>query len=931
MRIEPNPTPRLWHFSLNATGILLVCAIAIATTFFAVHQQRLDETIARNELMADILLSDLDNHSLSNYEHLSRRASALMELDDFLSITAVNSRGEKLFEVGMPLPEHVLGAPYTSREKWVLDDQVYLSRPMGDPRASGTWLIVAIDTTRASLSNLQFLFVTTLILFGVIIFALLYHRSLNRDIFQPLDELNGILNRQNNMRNMSPVMLKKPGIFEELIQQVNESFSIHIEKEMDFRKGIENATQELRESLETVEVHNIDLDLARKNAVELNKLKSEFLKKTSQDLRTPLSGILGFSELLKKSPLNVDQQDYVSTIEESTKGMLTIVNDIHDFSRLESGNLQVEKKSMDLRRTVEDTLTLQAPIANERGVNLYSSLDQDIPYGVLGDPLRVQQVLANLVSNAIKFENASYIEVCVHTLHRLEDQTELKIEVHTDGLPPYELENWSVQLEDGLQNSRQFYSGAGMGLSIARGIAQHMRGAVGFENAEPTRYFTFTLALDIDLQAPTPARFIDPSYQVNAIVYTNNEVGYREITSRLVELGIRNQRADSFSNIIHLAQKVKAESQKHARYLPIAIIEAQTSQQTLDKILLTQTIQTIQNELGIPTIVIAPMGKLESLKKLLNTEDVFVTQHPLVTPRFRKGLLEQLGVVKFNHDKRNHKPRSSNAPMRFLLVDDNPSNLKLATSLLSDFNADVTTATTGEEAILKFEQSRFDLVFMDIQLPDIDGFETTTRMRALESGGERTPIVALTAHNVEDEKSRLLLAGMDDIVGKPLTSSDIGQIMDRWVVGSRNKSAPKLLPPVIPDPPVETHEEPTMALSSPVNISECLALTRDDPELARDMLAMLLESIVMERPHIERAHDTKSYDELYEHIHKLHGACCYCGVPRLKRITRSMDQKLKDGDLNRIDEDMLELTTAFCELQRWHDEHDLNALFEASV
>ncbi len=921
---------RLWHFSTSAFGLILITTIAIASVLFIVHQQRLGQLVARSQLVVETLFKEYDPGVTITHEFIDRRARQLLQIDGYVSAVLIDEFSTLKSEFGLPLNPADYTEQVQSKKMWEMGYRVFHVIPFdiqnGNTKDEKLWLITVFDKTYISLLNFQFLFVTALILLVFLGFALFYYRMLRHEIFRPLEKLNDIIDKQNKTQSISPVVFEGFGVLDKLVQKINEFISHQISKQMDYRASIEQATQELKESLETVEIHNIDLDLARKNAVELNKLKSEFLKKTSQDLRTPLGGILGFSELLRKTQLSRVQRDYVSTIEESTKGMLTIVSDIHDFSRLESGSLLVDKKPMELRRNIEDTLTMQAPIANERDVTLYSSVDVDVPAIVIGDPVRLQQVLANLVSNAIKFESSSYIEVCVHADPGNEDLMDLDIVVNTDGICPKELQDWQISDETRFESSRQFYSGAGIGFSIAKGIAQHMGGQISCTQAEGKCSFIFSIQLEQGSAEKTANKTIDPSYQINALVYSNNDFGYREVTSRLVELGIRNKRADSFSDILNIAQKLRDEASMHSRYMPLAIIEAQTSQQTLDKIMLTQTLETLVNEFKIPVVVISPMNQHESLQKILGGVDVFITQHPIITPRLRKGILEQLGIVKLKNENALTQPQTKATPIRILVVDDNKANLKLTRALLADVNAEITTAETGAEAIKNFEESAYELIFMDIQLPDMDGYEATKKMRLMENAGQRTPIVALTAHNVVEEKVRLLLAGMDDCIGKPIAPKDITTTIDRWVNTDNKLNSAD----VTKD---RTNDKKNSAVDaspqskSPVNISSCLELAKNDNELAKDMLAMLVESLPGERLHIRKHFDSGDMKSLYETIHRLHGACCYCGVPRLKMLCKKADTDLRNGSTDYLDREIEELLAAIDELIEWQKNHDIEALF----
>lgn len=926
----------LWHFSSSATGLLLFATLTIATTFFVVHQQRLAHAVARAHLVADILFDTSPESAAHTITQLEQKAQRLMELDGYISVALFNEGGKPTFELGLPLDD-ITPPNIPNQKRWSHGNSLYSLKAIeylnnNTTKTSGT-LIITFDKTFISLLNLQFLFVTALILFGTMTFSIFYYRRLNNDIFKPLDQLNEILSKKNKIRDISPVQTFRQGIYEELVAQLNESISIQIENQIDEKNNVEVAMQELRESLETVEIHNIDLDLARKNAVELNIQKSDFLKKISQDLRTPLSGILGFSDLLRKTPLSREQREFIATIEDSTKGILTIVSDIYDFSRIESGSLAVDRKVVEIRQNIEEMLTLQAPLSSERGVTLYSSIDDDVPEGILSDPLRIQQVLSNLVSNVVKFNHTDCVEVNVATESASINDTTLLFSIHTNGQCPSAFSNWEQASEQA--ENENAYSGANMGLTIAKGIAQRMNGSIDFYIHDKGCTFEFRLSAEKDPNVNKHTRTVDSSYQINALVFSNNDAGYRELSSRLSEMGIHNRRAVSFPDVLTIAQKLHLEAKKHARYVPFAVIEAQTSQQTLDKIVLTQTIKTLVDELNIPVVLIAAVGQHENLQNILSGIDIFITQHPIVTPRFRKGVMSQLGFIKLNNDTPLPINNLQVTPMSILVVEDNPANTKLANAMLADFNAVVFNAATGGEAVELFQKNLFDLILMDVQLPDMSGCDVTRKIRDLEQDTHRTPrtpIVALTAHNLDDKKSELLLSGMDDFLGKPLSIKDVGSIIDRWVLLNKNTLSPQTKEPKITkktnESRVISNGEEERKNSSPVSITQSIELAKNDASLAKDMLRMLMDSLPNDRELISHAFKEIDHETLYNSVHKLHGACCYCGVPRLALQCKITDRNLQNKTLSNLAQEIDEIINAIDELIFWNKEHDLTVLFD---
>ncbi|HSC74815.1 MAG TPA: ATP-binding protein, partial [Pseudomonadales bacterium] len=256
-------------------------------------------------------------------------------------------------------------------------------------------------------------------------------------------------------------------------------------QQTNLQHNIDQATQDLRETLETIEIQNIELDLARREAVQASKIKSEFLANTSHEIRTPLNGIIGFSKLLLKTSLSAQQQDYLQNIRKSSENLLTLINDVLDLSKIEAGKLVLDYVSFDINETLEDVLQILAPGAHDKGLELLQIVYSDVPRQLLGDPLRLKQVLTNLISNAIKFSEKGNIVVRIATENADKQQTLLKIEV-TDpgkGLPNNNqmIFNTFTQLDS---SSTRKHGGTGLGLAISRKIVEQMGGDIGY-HSEP--------------------------------------------------------------------------------------------------------------------------------------------------------------------------------------------------------------------------------------------------------------------------------------------------------------------------------------------------------------------------------------------------------------------------------------------------------------
>src|SRR5690606_29190397 len=264
----------------------------------------------------------------------------------------------------------------------------------------------------------------------------------------------------------------------------------------ELQQNIDQATEDLRQTLETIEIQNIELDLARKTAQEASRIKSEFLANMSHELRTPLNGILGFSTLLQRTELSGRQQEYLSTIEKSADNLLAIINEILDFSKIEAGKLILENLSFNLRDLIDDTLTMLAPSAHDKGLELVSIIYRDTPLGLSGDPMRLKQILANLISNAIKFTHEGSVSVRVMAEHQDANQVLLRISVNDTGigLSPTQQKSLFKAFSQADNSISRQTGGTGLGLVISKRLVEQMHGEIGLRS-QPGEGSEFWLTL----------------------------------------------------------------------------------------------------------------------------------------------------------------------------------------------------------------------------------------------------------------------------------------------------------------------------------------------------------------------------------------------------------------------------------------------------
>lgn len=773
------------------------------------------------------------------------------------------------------------------------------------------------------------LLITILVTLLCLILAAVLAVRLHEKITQPLGHIRNVVQKLAAGKLHTRVDTQQSREFTELAAAVNNVGSSMEVTRDDMQLHMDQYTEDLRETLETIEIQNIELDIARKQALEASRIKSEFLANTSHEIRTPLNGILGFTNLTLKTELDEQQRDYLNTIRDSAQNLLTIINDILDFSKIEAGKLTLDYAPLQLRRVVEETLHILAPDAHEKHIQLINYIDQEIPACLLGDPLRFKQILSNLTSNAIKFSPKGNIVINIGLVSKTESQVVIRVEVRDQGI------GLSNQQKEGLfkafaqvdNSSSREHGGTGLGLAICKGLVERMGGEIDVDS-EPEKgsVFWFTAKLGIDKRQPIHAAF--NVQEQNILVCGENPQVNAQITGMLH----RWQAHCHSITTIHDIFPVLRQAHNTPQAFSLVILDIAPEDRKIKPIFLQNLIEQFEVEFGCDVIVCCTTTHQRQFKNQADNPRLTVINKPVTVDSLQQAVSRQLNI-----QMREARPLDNNTdaiPFRsaisVLIVDDNAANLQLAAELLRGLNTKVVTASSGKQALELCELGKFDIIFMDIQMPGMDGLETTRRIRETESDKERTPIIALTAHSMTEQKSELLIAGMDDCVSKPVSENQLAHIISRWTnmsgkkdtgpLASSNRAVPPLLPAV-------TQAPDDLAT---VDIALGLQLANFKPALARDMLKMLLENLPSELADINKAFRDNDFLHLEERVHRMYGSSCYCGVPRLKKISSLLDKLLQAKQYNQTEEVIASLNLIIEDILLWAKGKDIDALFGLS-
>lgn len=801
--------------------------------------------------------------------------------------------------------------------------------PGRDGAPSPGWIEVELLASPFLVLRYQTILITLVLTLVCLALCTWFSTRLYKHLTRPLNQIRETI--QGMARGQMDRRLPSMGSREldELARAVNDTAESLEQAHRDMQVNIDQSTEDLRETLETIEIQNIELNMARKEALEASRIKSEFLANTSHEIRTPLNGILGFTNLALKTDLDEQQKEYLETIRDSSQNLLTVINDILDFSKIESGKLTLDYVPLPLRKVVEEAVHILAPDAHEKNLQLVTLLDDNLPLHLLGDPLRFKQVLTNLVSNAIKFSQQGNIVVHTALINRQETQLTLKVSVSDNGigLTAEQKERLFSAFNQADTSSTREYGGTGLGLVICKGLVERMGGEIGVESQpEQGSRFWFTARLGIDKSLPeTPAERL--LLGERALICSDNPPSCHQL-EQLLHLWQAD--TDTISSIHDIFPALR-KAQERDDAFRLVFMDIAPSERKLQAPLLESLTQQLRREFDCILIACCTPAHQRLFRQGVDTCSTTFINKPISYEALLETLARQMDIpLKRPGDAQSKGPNAGGKPAaRILVVDDNPANLQLAGELLRGLNTEVVLATSGKEALEWCRKQEFDLIFMDIQMPGMDGIETTKRLR-IDHPRRRTPIIALTAHSMTEQKAELLIAGMDDCVSKPVSENQLAHIVNRWVPlnGRQAVEGPVHGTPTQPRlPAIELAEDEQ---PSPVDIPLCLKLANHKPTLARDMLEMLVKNLGGERDAINQAFDNQDFEQLEELVHRLYGSCCYCGVPRLKRISGLLDKILQARQFDQVASPIRALDNEVDEILRWAYERDISALFDVA-